>query len=83
MRLQRRSTSISKVRRTKRTSTAFTPGVADATGNIEGVDMRVFIMAATYGPDNHVVYLITPEDLIDLNERVMNYILDSFTPLVK
>lgn len=55
--------------------------VAAAGGNMEGVDVGMFIMAATHGENNYVAYIFTDVESIEQNADVMNAILDSFAPL--
>lgn len=55
--------------------------VAEATGNMEGDDVGMFIMAATYDENNYVAYVFSELDEFDRNAAVMNAILNSFAPL--
>lgn len=55
--------------------------VAAAGGSVEGEEVAMFIMAATYDENNYVAYIFTDVESIDQNADVMNAILDSFAPL--
>jgi len=55
--------------------------VGEGKGKIDGEKVGMFIMAATYNEDNHVVYIFTEYSKFDNNAEVMNQILDSFAPL--
>lgn len=55
--------------------------VAEATGRMDGIDVGMFIMAATNGDHNYVAYVFTEASRFRRNSDVMNRILDSFRPL--
>jgi hypothetical protein len=55
--------------------------VAEATGVIEGDEVGMFIMGATYDEDNYVAYVFTEAAKFRQNADVMNRILNSFRPI--
>lgn len=57
--------------------------VAEATGTIDGAQVGMFIMGATYDDDNYVAYVFTEESKFTQNADTMNRILDSFRPIRK
>lgn len=55
--------------------------VASAAGSIDGVEIHMFIAAATYDENNYVAYIFTSADNSEKNAATMNKILDSLAPL--
>jgi hypothetical protein len=53
----------------------------ETTDTVNGREVGIFIMAASYGDTRYVAYIMTDAGHFDANAAAMNRILDSFTPL--
>ncbi len=55
--------------------------VGETTDTVNGREVGMFILAASYGDTRYVAYVMTDAARFDANAKVMNRILDSLTPI--